>query len=49
MDTGLIDTIKTYINTACQMPDDEGQGDVTTEMEGWADEMSKIRVSVPVK
>jgi hypothetical protein len=42
-----MDTIKIYINTACQMPD-EGQ-DVTTEMEGWADEMSKIRVSVSVK
>jgi hypothetical protein len=49
MDKELMDTIKSYINTACQMPDVEGQEDITTEMVEWSDVMYKIRVSISVK
>lgn len=44
-----IDTIKSYINTACEMPEAEGWEDITTEMVEWSDSMSKIRVSISVE
>jgi hypothetical protein len=49
MNEETINTIKSYINKACEMPEAEGWEDIMTEMVEWLDSMSKIRVSISVK